>query len=74
MVAIIITGALIFSNTQIASALVTGDLIKIKCTGDNESICRAVYYYGGDGKRYAFPNQKVFPESKGFFRIKRFSI
>jgi len=39
-----------------------GDLIKIAC-GSNPSTndtCKAVYYYGEDGKRHAFPNESVF--------------
>lgn len=39
-----------------------GDLIKMACPGgeDVNDPCRAVYYYGEDGKRHAFPNEKVF--------------
>ncbi len=48
------------SNT---SAYVTpGNIIKIGCTGDvyvNDP-CTAVYYYGKDGKRHAFPNESTF--------------
>lgn len=36
-----------------AAELSTGDLIKSPDTSD-------VYYYGADGKRYAFPNEKTF--------------
>lgn len=39
-----------------------GDLIKIAC-GSHPSAndtCKAVYYYGEDGKRHAFPNESVF--------------
>jgi photosystem II stability/assembly factor-like uncharacterized protein len=37
-----------------------GSLIKLACDSDStvEDPCRAVYYY--DGKRHAFPNEKVF--------------
>ncbi|MDP2631534.1 MAG: YCF48-related protein [Candidatus Uhrbacteria bacterium] len=40
----------------------TGSLIKSACPTGNESDdpCRAVYYYGDDGKRHAFPNEKVY--------------
>lgn len=41
-------------------AAVSGDLIKITCTGSNASVCTAVYYLGADGKRYVFPNEKTF--------------
>lgn len=39
-----------------------GDIIKIGCTGDvyvNDP-CTAVYYYGKDGNRHAFPNETTF--------------
>lgn len=39
-----------------------GDLMKMAC-GDGADVndpCRAVYYYGNDGKRHAFPNENVF--------------
>jgi hypothetical protein len=39
-----------------------GSLIKISC-GSSSSVsdpCRAVYYYGEDGKRHAFPNEGTF--------------
>lgn len=39
-----------------------GSLVKLACpagaTADHP--CKAVYYYGKDGKRHAFPNDKVF--------------
>lgn len=39
-----------------------GDLIKIGCSGDVEvnDPCTAVYYYGVDGKRHAFPNESIY--------------
>lgn len=38
------------------------NLIKLVCEGETEVTdpCRAVYFYGSDGKRHAFPNEKVF--------------
>lgn len=39
-----------------------GTLIKTPCspnTSENDP-CRAVYYYGSDGKRHAFPNEKTY--------------
>lgn len=39
-----------------------GDLIKMDC-GDSVDVtdpCRAVYYYGDDGSRHAFPNENVY--------------
>jgi len=49
--------ALFISDVQ---AAVSGDLIKLVCTGDNGAICKTVYYLGEDGKRYSFPNKKIF--------------
>jgi len=39
-----------------------GSLIKLACVGvtATEDPCRAVYFYASDGKRHAFPNDKVF--------------
>ncbi|MCR4312564.1 MAG: hypothetical protein NUV56_04755, partial [Candidatus Uhrbacteria bacterium] len=39
-----------------------GNLVKMACLGgeDVNDPCRAVYYFGEDGKRHAFPNEKVF--------------
>ena len=39
-----------------------GDLVKMACSGgeDVNDPCKAVYYLGADGKRHAFPNEKVF--------------
>jgi hypothetical protein len=45
-----------------ASSLEPGTLIKLACAegaGPNDP-CTAVYYYGSDEKRHAFPNSKVF--------------
>lgn len=39
-----------------------GNLIKMACSGevDVNDPCRAVYFYASDGKRHAFPNEKVY--------------
>ena len=39
-----------------------GSLIKIACGyyEDTEETCKAVYFYGNDGKRHVFPNEGVF--------------
>lgn len=39
-----------------------GSLIKLVCAGETlpDDPCRAVYFYGSDGKRHAFPNEKVY--------------
>ena len=41
---------------------VPGDLIKLACDAgaDVNDPCKAVYYFGDDGKRHAFPNEKVY--------------
>lgn len=38
----------------------TGDLIKLECNSSNKTICSAVYYLAKNGKRYVFPNEKIF--------------
>ncbi len=40
----------------------SGSLIKLPCsaTASVNDPCKAVYFYGSDGKRHAFPNDKVF--------------
>src|SRR5688572_3767681 len=45
-----------------SAAVPQGSLIKVACSngaGANHH-CRAVYFYGHDGKRHAFPNEKVY--------------
>lgn len=44
------------------SAASAGDLIKLACPAGAgaDDACRAVYYIGEDGKKYVFPNQKVY--------------
>ena len=39
-----------------------GSLIKIACGvyANTSQTCKAVYYYGNDGKRHVFPNESVF--------------
>lgn len=43
---------------------VEGTLIKLACDNTQEvgvnDPCKAVYFYGSEGKRHAFPNEKVF--------------
>jgi hypothetical protein len=54
MVAVSYSGGLSIS-------LQTGDLIKIPDDGDTKTLSdTAVYYYGADGKRYVFPNEKTY--------------
>ncbi len=45
----------------LAISLSIGDLIKIPDDGDVKTLSdTAVYYYASDGRRYVFPNEKVF--------------
>ncbi len=40
-----------------------GNLVKIRCPNQvvaADHPCKAVYYYGQDGRRHAFPNEKVY--------------
>ncbi|MCK9361296.1 phosphodiester glycosidase family protein [Patescibacteria group bacterium] len=56
-----LVGALIPSKMTLA-APAAGSLIKIPCPA-NASVdhpCKAVYFYGHDNRRHAFPNEKVF--------------
>lgn len=53
----LILGIFILPQTTQA---VSHNRIKIKCTTENQSICKAVYYLHPDGKRYVFPNQKTY--------------
>lgn len=48
------------ASVPIASAAVSGDLIKITCTATNKEVCTAVYYLGANGKRYVFPTEKTY--------------
>lgn len=45
-----------------AGAPAFGSLVKLACAADasTDDPCKAVYYYGSDGKRHAFPNSKVY--------------
>ena len=47
---------------RIVSASGPGSLIKLACPSGAEvnHPCKAVYYHGADGKRHAFPNERVF--------------
>lgn len=59
---ILIGLALLAAPLSASAAPGPGSLIKLACpagaTVDNP--CKAVYYYGSDGKRHAFPNDKVY--------------
>ncbi len=54
----------------------SGSLIKLTCSPnvDVNDPCRAVYFYAGDGKRHAFPNDRVyFSWFKDFSTVKEVS-
>ncbi len=60
--ALLVASIIIWPINQVTAAPGPGSLIKIACasnTGANDP-CRAVYYYGGDGRRHAFPNDRVY--------------
>ncbi len=48
--------------SAVSAAPASGSLVKLACgAGDApDHPCRAVYYYGGDGRRHAFPNERVY--------------
>ncbi|HTM69246.1 MAG TPA: hypothetical protein VL426_08235, partial [Candidatus Binatia bacterium] len=48
--------------TSSAFASSPGDLIKIACPAGSSAShpCRAVYYFGADAKRHAFPNDRAY--------------
>lgn len=47
---------------EMAAEVEPGNLVKLECVGETDvnDPCRAVYYYAADGKRHAFPNERVF--------------
>ncbi|MEA3248926.1 MAG: hypothetical protein U9Q03_01040 [Patescibacteria group bacterium] len=52
---------LLFLPTPTAAAVTSGDLIKLADDSDPDTRHdTAVYYVGGDAKRYVFPNSKVY--------------
>jgi hypothetical protein len=58
----LVVGSFLLAAGVSAAAPAAGSLVKLACgSGDSPTDpCRAVYYYGSDGKRHAFPNDKVF--------------
>jgi photosystem II stability/assembly factor-like uncharacterized protein len=56
------SSSVIPSDSEGSKEATPNSLIKLACAsgaGVNDP-CRAVYFYGSDGKRHAFPNDKVF--------------
>lgn len=71
-----IASALILADQIYPPEAPVGSLIKLSCS-QNASVfdpCKAVYFYGQDGKRHAFPNDKVyFSWYKNFSTVKEVS-
>jgi hypothetical protein len=59
--AIVAIACLAFSG-PVSAAPGPGSLIKLSCPNGaaSDHPCKAVYFYGSDGKRHAFPNDKVY--------------
>lgn len=57
---IIVLSLALFPSRSFAQT--PGSLIKLSCPAGSASDhpCRAVYFYGSDGKRHAFPNEKTY--------------
>lgn len=57
-----IANALILADQIYPPEAVFGSLIKLSCSAATETNdpCRAVYFYTQDGKRHAFPNEKIY--------------
>lgn len=49
-------------QTPVTSNIAAGDLIKTACSDSAaaDDPCKAVYYLAEDGKRHAFPNEKIY--------------
>ncbi|NQV12124.1 hypothetical protein HQ524_02060 [Candidatus Uhrbacteria bacterium] len=52
----------LIGDSPSVSSFMFGDLITMQCPGGESADhpCRAVYYYGSDGKRHPFPNARMF--------------
>lgn len=52
----------ILEPTSTPSGPSAGSLIKLVCSSgaSSDHPCKAIYFYGTDGKRHAFPNEKVY--------------
>ncbi len=58
-----VTSVLVTSSTTPTSLPPMGTLVKAMCPAYQVAAdhpCRAVYYYGQDGRRHAFPNERVY--------------
>jgi subtilisin family serine protease len=57
-----IAKALALADELYPAEAVPGSLIKLSCVAksDANDPCKAVYFFASDGKRHAFPNDKVF--------------
>src|SRR5690348_13210366 len=58
----IVALALLAHSAPVSAAPVPGSLIKLGCPNGaaSDHPCKAVYFYGNDAKRHAFPNDKVY--------------
>ncbi len=59
---ILILAPFFFHPKPVLAAPAQGSLIKLTCPAgaSSDHPCKAVYFYGHDGKRHAFTNEKVF--------------
>ena len=57
-----IASAMALAGQLFPDEAIAGSLVKLACgkIAPVDDPCHAVYFYGGDGKRHAFPNDKVF--------------
>ncbi len=58
-----VTSVAVSASTPTPGQPLMGSLVKAMCPAYQVSAdhpCRAVYYYGQDGRRHAFPNERVF--------------
>lgn len=62
ILALALIAAGLLGSVPASAATGPGSLIKLACPGGAapDHPCKAVYYQGGDGKRHAFPNDKVY--------------
>lgn len=60
--AIVVSASSSTETDEAVDEALPGSLIKLACDAgaDVNDPCKAVYYFGDDGKRHAFPNEKVY--------------
>ena len=59
---VVVAGLLLAAAASAADGTGPGDRLKLACPAGagSDHPCRAVYFWGADGKRHAFPNEKVY--------------